>query len=66
MPIYEYKCRDCHFDFEREQHMQDDPIQVCPACGGKVSRVIQPINIIYRGRGFYKTDNKPQELENLD
>ena len=46
--------------------MQDNSIQVCPACGGKVSRVIQSPNVIYRGKGFYTTDNKSRELEDLD
>lgn len=66
MPIYKYKCQNCGFEFERRQHMRDSPLRGCLACGGKVSRVIQPINVIYRGRGFYSTDSKPQEIEDLD
>ena len=66
MPTYKYKCWDGNLIFEWEQHMQDEPLQVCPVCGGKVSRVILPTNVIYRGKGFYSTDTKPQELEDLD
>jgi putative FmdB family regulatory protein len=58
MPIYEYECQDCGQRFERVQHFTDPPVEVCPACGGLVRRVIQPVGIIFRGPGFYVTDNR--------
>ena len=58
MPLYEYQCEDCGVRFERRQHMNDDPVQVCPECEGKVHRLIQPVGIIFKGSGFYVTDNR--------
>jgi len=58
MPLYEYQCEDCGMRFERRQHMDDKPVQVCPECGGRVHRLIQPVGIIFKGSGFYVTDNR--------
>jgi len=38
--------------------MSDEPIKVCPECKGKVHRLIQPVGIIFKGSGFYVTDNR--------
>jgi putative FmdB family regulatory protein len=58
MPIYVYECTECGLHFERQQHISDDPIQVCPECAGQVQRLIQPIRVIFKGSGFYVTDNR--------
>ena len=58
MPIYEYECQVCRRRFERLQHFTDGPVKTCPHCGGSVQRVIQPVGIIFRGSGFYVTDNR--------
>jgi putative FmdB family regulatory protein len=58
MPIYAYECKDCGVRFERRQSFSDDPITVCPECEGHVHRLIQPAGIIFKGSGFYVTDNK--------
>jgi putative FmdB family regulatory protein len=58
MPIYEYECTNCGLRFERHQRISDEPIQICPECGGQVQRVIQPVGVIFKGSGFYVTDNR--------
>jgi len=58
MPLYEYQCESCGVRFERRQHMEDEPVEVCPECGGHVHRLIQPVGIIFKGSGFYVTDNR--------
>jgi len=58
MPFYEYECKRCGIHFERFQHMSDAPVQTCPECGGEVHRVIQPVGVVFRGSGFYVTDNR--------
>jgi putative FmdB family regulatory protein len=58
MPLYEYECESCGVRFERRQHMEDEPIEECPECGGHVHRLIQPVGIIFKGSGFYVTDNR--------
>jgi putative FmdB family regulatory protein len=58
MPLYEYECKACGVRFERQQLITDDPVKTCPECGGGVRRVIHPTAIIFKGRGFYATDNR--------
>lgn len=58
MPIYEYECEQCGVRFERLQKMMDAPLKECPECNGHVHRVMQPVGIIFKGSGFYVTDNK--------
>ncbi len=58
MPLYEYQCKQCGLRFERRQRFSDEPIKVCPECGGEVFRLIQPAGIIFKGSGFYVTDNR--------
>jgi predicted nucleic acid-binding Zn ribbon protein len=38
--------------------MEDEPVKTCPECGGDVHRLIQPVGIIFKGSGFYVTDNR--------
>lgn len=58
MPIYEYQCEQCGVRFERLQHMTAEPVSLCPECGGHVHRVISGVGVIFRGSGFYVTDNR--------
>jgi len=58
MPIYEYECQICGHRFERLQHFADEPVKLCPNCAGPVQRVVQPVGIIFKGSGFYITDNR--------
>lgn len=58
MPTYQYKCDDCGVTFERFQHFAEEPVRVCPECEGSVHRVLHPVGIIFKGSGFYVTDNK--------
>jgi putative FmdB family regulatory protein len=58
MPIYEYECEQCGVRFERLQRMSDAALTDCPECSGHVHRVMQPVGIIFKGSGFYVTDNK--------
>ena len=59
MPTYEYKCLNCDFHFEEFQSMNDDQVEKCPKCGGKVQRLISAgAGMIFKGSGFYLTDYK--------
>jgi putative FmdB family regulatory protein len=58
MPTYEYECHECGIRFDRFQHFSDEPLKVCPECSGPVRRVIHPVGIVFKGSGFYVTDNK--------
>jgi len=59
MPTYEYKCNDCGVVFEKLQKFTEEPIKVCPECGGAVKRLIgSGAGLIFKGTGFYITDYK--------
>jgi putative FmdB family regulatory protein len=55
MPIYEYKCEDGHV-FDVMQKLFDDPLASCIECSAPVRKVMQPVNISFKGSGFYSTD----------
>ncbi len=58
MPIYTYQCETCGLRFDRRQRMSEPPLAKCPECDGAVHRIIHPVGIIFRGSGFYVTDNR--------
>jgi putative FmdB family regulatory protein len=60
MPVYTYKCNNCEHRFEVRQRFSDDPIKECPRChvNGDVRRVISPVGVVFKGSGFYVTDNR--------
>ncbi len=58
MPLYAYKCTNCDHRFEIRQRFSDDPLTHCPVCEGQVQRVINPVGIVFKGSGFYVTDNR--------
>ena len=58
MPIYLYECDSCGVRFERLERMSAEPLTRCPECDGEIHRVIQPVGIIFKGSGFYVTDNR--------
>lgn len=59
MPTYDFKCKDCGYKFEMFQKMSDEPLKVCPQCGGEVKRLIGAgSGPIFKGSGFYHTDYK--------
>lgn len=58
MPTYHYRCSECEQHLEVVQSMTDDPITECGACGGEMHKVLQPVGIVLKGSGFYRTDNR--------
>ncbi|MDI3548251.1 MAG: hypothetical protein PWR10_1903 [Halanaerobiales bacterium] len=57
MPTYLYECENCG-RFERFQKISDKPLEECPDCKGSVRRIIGAPGIIFKGSGFYSTDNR--------
>lgn len=58
MPIYEYKCEECSCKFDLKQNFDAEPVAACSKCGGKSKRIFQCVPVIFKGSGFYITDNR--------
>ncbi|MGM9991451.1 MAG: FmdB family zinc ribbon protein [Candidatus Bruticola sp.] len=58
MPIYVYRCSNCHKEVEELQYVSDPPLTTCPNCGTEtMHKVVSSVGIIFKGSGFYVTDN---------
>ena len=57
MPLYEYRCKNCHHQFERIQKFSDDPVRICPECGQQaVEQLLSAPAVQFKGSGWYVTD----------
>ena len=64
MPTYEYKCNECAHQFEAFQSIKDEPLKICPSCGGAIQRLIGGGNgFIFKGSGFYITDYRSKDYK---
>jgi putative FmdB family regulatory protein len=55
MPIYEYRCTQCHHTFELFQHVGEQ-VPSCPKCGSPSKKVYASVGLIFKGSGFHTTD----------
>lgn len=56
MPLYEYECQSCGRRTELLQRFSDDPLTICPECGGKVRKLLSAPAVQFKGTGWYVTD----------
>ena len=63
MSVIEFFCNDCEKVFEISRTEYDWNLYfACPNCfSGNVKRVYTAPAVIYKGSGFYSTDNKKKE-----
>lgn len=57
MPIYQYLCPTCNHKFEMKRGFYDDCDVSCPKCNNGAKKLFIPVPIIFKGSGFYVTDN---------
>ncbi len=53
MPTYGYRCGNCGHQFEIIQRISEQRLTTCPKCQGKLSKMIVPVGISFKGSGFY-------------
>lgn len=53
MPIYEYGCSECGKHIEAFQKISDEPLSVCPECGGELSKLMSSTSFVLKGGGWY-------------
>ena len=57
MPVYEYRCSKGH-EYEKTEGFSAPSEQKCMHCRAKARRQISRPAVIFKGSGFYSTDNK--------
>ncbi|SHG57532.1 FmdB family zinc ribbon protein [Streptoalloteichus hindustanus] len=58
MPTYAYACTQCDHRFEAVQSFTDAALTECPECSGKLRKLFNAVGIVFKGSGFYRTDNR--------
>ena len=59
MPVYTYRCENCGIQFDEKEGFNHPTKTVCPECEEEsLHRVYQPVGIVFKGSGFYATDNR--------
>lgn len=58
MPTYSYACKECGESFDAVQSFTDDPLTVCPNCGGPLRKLFNSVGVVFKGSGFYRTDSR--------
>lgn len=63
MPRFDFECLECKKTFE-QLLPGGAPPPPCLHCGGReVRKIIAPPPVIFKGTGFYKTDNRKRSEE---
>lgn len=57
MPTYEYQCKPCDLKFEVKRGFSESSGANCPECQCQAQRIFSPVPIVFKGLGFYVTDN---------
>jgi putative FmdB family regulatory protein len=57
MPVYVYECDVCGKRYELHRHFGAPHPDTCPVGHAGLHRVFSPPTIIFKGSGFYVTDN---------
>ena len=57
MPLYDYMCYQCG---EEEEYLdqREGMVRSCKECGARLVRKFPAVNVVYRGVGFFTTDNR--------
>jgi putative FmdB family regulatory protein len=59
MPIYEYQCDACGFEFEAMQRIGEGLLRDCPSCNQTALRkLVSAVAFRLKGTGWYETDFK--------
>ena len=64
MPTYQYRCTSCANELEAVQKFTDDPLTDCPDCDGNLRKVYNAVGVVFKGSGFYATDNRTKGKAN--
>ncbi len=59
MPLYDFRCDECRFEFEEWWSYNDDPTKErCPECMSTTTIIISSTPVHYKGAGFQTTESR--------
>lgn len=58
VPTYQYVCTVCGHRFDAVQSFSDEALTECPECSGRLRKLFSAVGIVFKGSGFYHTDNR--------
>lgn len=58
MPRYAYECFECGHAVEKLEGWNAPARQPCPECDEQMQRIPSPPAIVFKGKGWYSTDNR--------
>ncbi|MEU6858590.1 FmdB family zinc ribbon protein [Glycomyces sp. NPDC046736] len=60
MPVYEYRCKECGYEFDRHQSFSEARLTDCPSCEAQnaLRKVFGNVGVTFKGSGFYRTDSR--------
>jgi len=64
MPTYQYRCTECAAELEAFQKFTDAALTECPDCTGALRKVYSAVGVVFKGSGFYATDNRTKGKAN--
>ena len=60
MPLYEYRCKQCGYRYEKIQKFNAEPETTCTNCGGELERPLTAPALQFKGAGWYVNDYAPK------
>jgi len=59
MPLYGYVCEICGVEVGIKHRVEEIGVdKICPMCDGELRRRWTPPAVVFKGRGFYTTENR--------
>ncbi|MCD0444782.1 zinc ribbon domain-containing protein [Glycomyces sp. A-F 0318] len=67
MPVYEYRCKECGYEFDKHQSFSEARLTDCPSCEAKggLRKVFGNVGVTFKGSGFYRTDSRSTDSSSL-
>jgi putative FmdB family regulatory protein len=66
LPLYEYRCTQCGYRFERIQSFSAEPETECPKCHGALMRPLTAPAFQFKGAGWYVNDYASKSAPSSD
>jgi putative FmdB family regulatory protein len=67
VPVYEYRCKECGYEFDKHQSFAEARLTDCPSCeaAGALRKVFGNVGVTFKGSGFYRTDSRSTDSSSL-